>query len=173
MIQVRRSNPADSAIRDVLRTLAATPKDIARIARGCTPPQLHRRPAPDAWSARDIVAHLRACADVWGSSIERMLGEDRPTIRYTSPRGWIKKTDFLNQTFRDSLKAFARGRVELIASLENLEPAEWSRGATFTGTTLGRNATVLDYARRIADHEVRHLDQIRRTLQRCAAGQRN
>jgi hypothetical protein len=26
--------------------------------------KLHFRPNPDAWSANDILAHLRACADI-------------------------------------------------------------------------------------------------------------
>jgi hypothetical protein len=56
-----------------LAVLSDTPKQIARIARGCSAGQLHRRPAPDAWSARNIVAHLRACAEVWGRSIDRMI----------------------------------------------------------------------------------------------------
>lgn len=93
-----------------------------------------------------------------------MLAEDHPTIRYVSPRGWIKKTDFLQQTFRESLKAFSQERAALLKTLGRLAGDEWSRGATFTGTTLGRNATVLSYATRIADHERKHLDQIRRTL---------
>jgi len=62
---------------------------------------------------------------VWERSIDRMLSEDHPKIRYVSPRGWIKKTDYLQ---------------------------------------LGRDGTVLSYATRIADHEVRHLDQLRRTV---------
>jgi len=38
------------------------------------------------------------------------------------------------------------------------------RGAKVTGTTSGRSATVLGYATRMAEHEVGHLDQLRRTL---------
>jgi hypothetical protein len=155
---------AKSEIPTVLQTLAATPKEIARLARGRTAAALHRKPAPDAWSAQEIVAHLRACAEVWGGSIRRMLAEDRPTIRYVSPRGWIKKTDFLDQDFSDSLTAFAEERAALLKTLKQLRPIDWSRSATFTGTTLGRHATVLGYATRIGDHELRHLDQIRRTV---------
>src|SRR5262245_13628457 len=95
--------PAESEIRAVLSALSATPKEIARITRGCTDRQLHRKPEPQAWCAQEIVAHLRACAEVWGRTIERMLAEDHPTIRYVSPRGWIKKTDYLQQGFHDSL----------------------------------------------------------------------
>lgn len=150
----------------VLELLASTPKQIARIARGHDDRQLHRQPATDAWSARDIVAHLRACAEVWGGSIHRMIEEDHPTIRYVSPRGWIKKTGYLDQEFRVSLRALTDARTALLDTLSRLGTAGWSRRATFTGTTLGRNATVLIYARRIADHEVHHLDQLRRTLAR-------
>lgn len=155
-----------SEIDLVLATLAKTPKEIARIARGHDDRQLHRPPAAGAWSARDIVAHLRACADVWGRSIDRMIQADHPTIRYVSPRGWIKKTDYLDQGFGLSLRAFSQSRTALLDTLRILDTAGWSRRATFTGTTLGRDATVLIYARRIADHEVHHLDQLRRTLPR-------
>ena len=147
-----------------LRELSDTPKQIARIARGRSALQLHRKPAPDAWSARDIVAHLRACAEVWGRSIDRMLTEHHPTIRYVSPRGWIKRTNYLEQSFRDSLRELSQDRVGLIETLSALDANGWSRRATFTGTTSGRDATVLGYARRIVDHELRHLDQLRRTL---------
>lgn len=162
MTRVTPVTPAE--IQQTLAALTGTPKEIARLARGHDDGRLHRAPGPDAWSARDIVAHLRACADLWGGSIRRMLDEDHPTIRYVSPRGWIRKTDYLAQSFRDSLREFTAARSGLIDSLRTLDGRGWSRGATFTGTTAGRNATVHGYAKRMADHEIVHLDQIRRTL---------
>ena len=161
-----RAAHAASEIRAVLTTLSATPKEIARIARGCSVRQLHRKPEAEAWSAREIVAHLRACAEVWGRGIERMLAEDHPTIRYVSPRGWIKRTDYLQQSFHDSLADFSHRRVTLVKTLSGLDALGWSRGATFTATTLGREASVLSYARRIADHEVQHLSQLHRTVKK-------
>jgi hypothetical protein len=95
-----------------------------------------------------------------------MIAEDNPKIRYQSPRGWIAKTDYLEQSFRDSLREFSAARDDLVETLRALSAPGWSRRATFTGTTLGRDATVLDYAKRIADHEARHFDQLRRTLGR-------
>jgi DinB family protein len=153
-----------SAIQAVLAVLSETPQEIARVARGHSAQRLHRKPAADAWSAQEIVAHLRACSEVWGRSIDRMLTEDHPTIRYVSPRGWIKKTDYLQQSFRESLRALADQRATLVGTLSKLSASGWARGATFTGTTLGREATVLGYATRIADHEKGHLDQLRRTI---------
>jgi hypothetical protein len=95
-----------------------------------------------------------------------MIAENHPTIRYVSPRGWIKKTDYLEAGFADSLRQFSSARSGLLENLRALEADGWSRGATFTGTTLGRDATVLGYAKRIVEHESRHLDQLRRTLGR-------
>lgn len=149
----------------VLAVLSRIPEQIADIARGHSEQEVLHKPASDAWSAPEIVAHLRACAEVWGRSIERMLAEEHPTIRYVSPRGWIRKTNYLRQSFGDTLRAFAQHRAALLGMLGNLEARGWERGATFTGTTLGREATVLSYATRIADHELQHLDQLRRTLQ--------
>lgn len=159
-----RATAAGTDIPRVLKVLAETPKEIARMARGRSVSDLHRKPAPDAWSAQEIVAHLRACADVWTGSIERMLAESHPTIRYVSPRGWINKTDYLEQPFADSFRAFTASRDTLLETLGGLDAKGWARGATFTGTTAGREGTVLIYATRIADHEVRHLDQLRRTI---------
>ena len=153
----------DSA--EILALLTAMPAQIARLAKGCDDAQLHRQPAPDAWSARDVVAHLRACADVWGRSLERMLDEDHPTMRYVSPRGWIRRTDFLERSFAESVRLFSEARKRLVGRLGAIAPEAWHRGATFTGTTLGRAATVLTYASRIARHEQGHLLQIQRTLE--------
>jgi hypothetical protein len=162
--RVRRVSAKESEIQALLTVLSETPTHIARIARGRSDRQLHRKPEADAWSAQEIVAHLQACAEVWGRSIDRMLSEDHPTIRYVSPRGWIKKTDYLQQSFRETLRAFSRQRAVLVGRLSTLAASDWTRGATFTATTLGREATVMRYATRIADHEVRHLDQLRRTV---------
>lgn len=159
-----RASVRESEIQAVLGVLSDTPEHIARIARGRSDRQLQHHPEADAWSAQEIVAHLRACAEVWGRSIDRMLAEDHPTIRYVSPRGWIRKTDYLEQSFRDSLRAFSQQRAALVGTLSKLDASGWARGATFTATTVGREATVLSYAMRIADHEARHLDQLRRTL---------
>lgn len=162
--RLRRATVTKSEIQTVLIVLSETPKQITRLARGRTHQHLHHKPDASAWSALEIVAHLRACADVWGGHIDRMLTEDHPTIRHVSPRSWIRKTDYLQQSFRDSLRVFSRQRATLIETLTRLDTKGWSRGATFTATTLWRGATVLSLATRIADHEVVHLGQLERTI---------
>ena len=160
-------SPAET--ESVLRLLAATPRRIASLSRGVEISKLHFRPHPDSWSANDILAHLRACADVWGKSIVEMITRDHPKLRYISPRSWIRKTDYLGLEFRGSLKAFTDQRRELLRALKGLAIKDWSRSATFTATTRGREQTVFSYACRIAEHENKHCDQIEAVLKIASA----
>jgi DinB superfamily len=160
-------SPAET--ESVLRLLAATPGRIASLSREVEISKLHFRPHPDSWSANDILAHLRACADVWGMSMMDMITRDHPTLRYISPRSWIRKTDYLEQEFRGSLKAFTDQRRELLRALKSLAIKDWSRSATFTATAKGREQTVFSYACRIAEHENKHCDQIEAVLKLASA----
>jgi len=160
-------SPAET--ESVLRLLAATPRRIASLVRGVEINKLHFRPNPDSWSANDILAHLRACADVWGKSIVEMITRDHPKLRYSSPRSWIRKTNYLELEFRESLKAFTDQRRELLRVLKGLAIKDWSRSATFTATTKGREQTVFGYACRIAEHENKHCDQIEAALMSASA----
>ena len=103
----------DLTIEQVLTMLAGAPPRLAEVTAGLTPVELTTRPAPDAWSANDVLAHLRSCDDMWGGSISAMLGEEHPTIRAMNPRTWIHETDYPDRPFRPSLRAYTRQREEL------------------------------------------------------------
>jgi hypothetical protein len=149
---------------NLLKSLTDTPQRIVFASRDLENARSQFRPDANAWSANDILAHLRACADVWGKSILAMITQDHPTLRYISPLTWIRKTDYLELEFHQSLVAFTRQREELAKALEPLAIADWSRGATFTATTRGREQTVLSYVQRMTQHENEHCEQIEALL---------
>jgi hypothetical protein len=151
-------------IEQVLTLLAATPSRLAALTAGLAPARLQTRPDPDEWSANEVVAHLRACADVWGDCIVTILAEDRPTLRAVNPKTWITSTDYPGLEFGSSLRAFAAQRAELLAVLEPLPPERWSRSATVTGAGEPLERTVLSYAQRLARHERPHVKQIERIV---------
>jgi hypothetical protein len=143
----------------LLSLLRAAPVGLAKLSDGVPEQRLHTAPEGE-WSVRDVLAHLRSCADVWGDCMARLLVEDRPTIRAVSPRTWIDQTDYLAQPFLPSLQAFSRQRAELLALLEPLGPEQWARTATVTGAGRPYERTVLTYAERLATHERGHLKQV-------------
>lgn len=152
-------------IDELLRALADTPRRIESITRGQDDDYLQRRPGPEAWSANEILAHLRACADVWGGSIAAMIARDHPTLRYVSPRTYARKTSYATLPFHRSLAAFSAQRADLVRTLTAFDLADWSRGATFSGTTRGREATILSYVRRMLAHEREHREHLEATLE--------
>lgn len=151
-------------IEQVLTLLAETPPRIAALAADLAPAQLRATPDDGGWSANDVLAHLRACADVWGGCIATMLAEDAPTLRAVDPRSWIKKMDYPDLEFRPSLRSFATQRADLLAVLEPLPPEGWSRAATVTGAGAVLERTVLSFAQRLARHERQHLKHVERIV---------
>jgi hypothetical protein len=151
-------------IEQVLTLLAEGPLRIAALTEELTPAQLRTAPGPDEWSANDVLAHLRSCADVWGDSMRRILAEDRPTIRAINPRTWIERTHYPDLEFQPSLRAFTMQRADLLAVLESLAPDDWLRAATVTGAGSPLQKTVLDYAERMTRHERPHVKQMARIV---------
>jgi hypothetical protein len=149
-------------IEQILTALAETPPRIAELTIGLTSAQLHAAPSPGEWSANDVLAHLRACADVWGDCIVTIIHQDTPTLRAVNPRTWIKKTDYREQEFKPSLQAFTTQRAGLLAVLKPLAPDDWSRMATVTGAGKVLERTVHTYVQWLAGHERPHLKQIKR-----------
>jgi hypothetical protein len=151
-------------IEQILIILAEMPPRIAALTADLTPAQLHTAPSQGEWSANDVLAHLRACADVWGDCMATIINQDRPTIRAVNPRTWIKSTDYPEQEFQPSLQAYTAQRAGLMAALEPLAPEGWSRTATVTGAGKPLERTVHFYAQWLARHERTHLKQFKQIV---------
>jgi DinB superfamily len=158
-------------IEQILAMLADAPARLAQLTEGLTPAQLWLPPEPGEWSARDVLAHLRACADVWGKCIAIILREDRPTIKAVNPTTWIEQTDYRQIEFQPSLQAFTAQRLDLLAGLKPLPPEAWSRKATVIGAGKPLERTVYTYAQWLANHEHSHYRQIEKIASAVRTGQ--
>ncbi|HML22831.1 MAG TPA: DinB family protein [Aggregatilinea sp.] len=157
------------AVEKILTILAETPVRLTALTDGLPLAPLHTPPAPGEWSANDILAHLRACADKWGDYMAWILTQDHPTFQAVNPRTWIKKTDYPDQAFHVSFRAFAAQREDLLAMLRPLTPEQCARAATVTGAGRPVERTVHNYADRMARHERPHVGQIERTIEAVRA----
>ena len=144
--------------------LEASPRRIAESTAGISPAQLRNVPVLGVWSARDIVAHLRACSDARGDFIPKMLAEKKPTLRAIDPRTLIERSGYLELEFGPSFRAYVRQRKRLVAILRALPRASWSRTAVVTGGGPARERTVLFYAQWLARHEPAHVKHIERAF---------
>jgi hypothetical protein len=155
-------------IDQILIQLAETPERLAALTAGVTPAQLKTRPMAGEWSAVEVLAHLRACADLWGSNIVTILTEKAPAWRALDPRTWMEQTNYVDLQFAPSLRAFSKQRAGVMAVLGPAPPKDWSRSATVSGAGPIYQRTVFYYAERMARHErahVKHIGRLVRTLQ--------
>ncbi len=148
---------------ELISMLASAPSHIAELIEDLTLPELLTPPEPDAWSLRDIIAHLRSCSDMWGKYILLILSEDHPTFKAVNPTTWIKQTNYQDLPFEPSFHAYSTQRTELIGVLTPLAPEDWERSATVTGAGRPRERTVYTYAQWLANHEKSHFKQIKKT----------
>jgi hypothetical protein len=151
-------------VPQVMNQLHATPLRLRELTAGVPSETLRTPPAPDEWSANEVLAHLRACSDKWGGCATRIVEEDQPRLRATNPRIWITKTDYPDLEFAPSLRAFVRQRKALLAVFERLEPEDWLRTGTLVGAGRPMDLTAHSYAERLARHERPHVKQIARAV---------
>jgi hypothetical protein len=159
------------SVDKILTILKETPPHLAKLTTGLDSAQLITAPRVGEWSVSEVLAHLRACDDVWGGYyIMTILAQDKPTIKAVNPRTWIKNTDYLEQEFQFSLRAFTKQRKKLLKKLEPLSPEDWTRTNTLIGAGKPLQQTLLSHADGLARHERAHLKQIERTLNALQAG---
>src|SRR5947199_9981327 len=109
--------PVSEDISRVLALLTHAPLRLKTATRGLQTTQLSVRSDAEPWSVGDILAHLRACSDVWGTSIIAMITRDNPTLRYVSPRSWMNKPTYREQAFDGALVSFTQERQKLVKAL--------------------------------------------------------
>lgn len=149
-----------AGIEKALSLLAATPVQLAALTARLTESRLRAAPDGKSWSAAEILAHLRACSDLWTHSIYAMLAEQDPVLPDINERKWAGAARYLESPFADSLQIFAMQRTELLRVLHGLEPGDWERPAEI----FGRRHAVFSQARRMAIHEDEHCVQLKALL---------
>jgi uncharacterized damage-inducible protein DinB len=143
-----------------LHLLRDAPERIAAATTGVDDDRLHERSAAEPWSVNDILAHIRASGDMREKYMTDMASGDRATLRYESPRGWIRKTNYLEMPFAESFAAYRAHRFAWLAQLETMSATDWERGAVIRD----RPETIATYARYLTDHETVHCEQIEALL---------
>ena len=160
-------------VDEIIAILRSTAARIDELARDATPHELEPAGYEDEWSITAVVAHLRACNDVLGGAMVRIIREDHPAWRATSPRTWQAKSGYHDWPFGPSFEAFTTGRDELLAVLEPLPPATWERTAAVTVPP----AKVFERSTRyygdwLAQHERTHVKDLERRRAWRDAGDR-
>jgi hypothetical protein len=149
-------------VAERLARLERTPDEIAQALRGHTEARMSRAPGEGAWSARDVVCHLRDAEEHLAGWMRAVMEMDEPPLlpAGTADR-WADERQYARQHTGEAWNAFSRRRDETLAFLRAVEAAHWGRG----GRHARRGRLTLDgLVALMAWHDDNHLDQLRRAL---------
>jgi hypothetical protein len=149
-------------VADRLARLERTPSDLARLVRGHSDGVLSRRPAPDAWSAKEIVCHVRDAEAHLAGWIRTILATDGAMLVDAGTADeWAEARGYLRQHAGEAWQAFADRRDDTLVLLQGLDAKALRRA----GRHAGRGRLSVDaLIALLAWHDDNHLDQVKRAL---------
>lgn len=117
------------ARRYILSSLEGTPDVLEQLLRGVKAEDVawDRRPDPDRFTIREVVAHLADWDDVFLDRMTRTREQVEPILQGYDEGQVAKDRDYAHQDPHANLARFRKEREALIAFLRSLTAAEWER----------------------------------------------
>ena len=148
-----------------LKALRETAHELDSQLWGLDEDDLCRRPSDDAWSLKEVAAHLRDCEEHFLESLELITYADAPRISALDADGLVLERDYRQSDLYEVLERFAYLRHRTVILLSSLAPADWERCGLHP--YLGE-VSIARLTRSQNEHDLEHLWQARRLRQALA-----
>jgi hypothetical protein len=146
-----------SDIPALLERFRRGPELLAVVLTGVFGEEEDFRPAPEKWSAREIMAHLADSELVGGHRCRQIAAEDNPTLIAFDQELWARNLNYAGRKPKQSLESFRRLRAENYELLKALPESAFERAGNHTEA--GR-MTLGELVERIAGHTESHARQL-------------
>lgn len=147
--------------KDGLAVQQATPKKLAALLKGKTKKTLARRPAPDKWSAAEIVAHLADAEVAIAWRLRQILSTNAVPIQAFDQDAWAATFDYTQRDPKQSLESFRVLRDNNIALLKSVPRKLWDNYGVHEERG---NESVAHIVTLMAGHDLNHLQQIEKIV---------
>ncbi len=134
------------------------PRVVGEALSDMTEQALDARPAPGAWSPREIVHHLADSEMTSAIRLRRLIAEDAPAIQGYDQDEYARRL-FYDRPIAASLDAFRLARETTGEILDRLTEAQWQRAGTHSESG---PYSVDRWLEIYAEHAHGHASQIRR-----------
>ena len=132
--------------------------EVVAALDGVTADEIDRRPAADAWTAREVAHHLADSETNSYIRLRKLLAEDSPVIVGYDEVHWTKSLRY-DRPYEASLAVFRAVRGSSAELLHRMTDDDWARSGTHTQS--GPYSAEL-WLELYAPHAHDHTDQIRR-----------
>ncbi|HEX5322983.1 MAG TPA: DinB family protein [Capsulimonadaceae bacterium] len=113
----------------LMGALEETPALFARLLDGIADEQADRRPDPDRFTIREVMAHLADWEPVLQERLRMTRDEDQPTLEVVDPAKRAIEHDYAHSDVREQLQLFAERRAATSAIVRNFTLEQWERKA--------------------------------------------
>jgi hypothetical protein len=149
--------------QDPVKLQTTTNKKLTRLIKGVPAAKLRKRPAPDKWSAAEILAHLADVEIVIGWRMRSVLGSPGTPIQAYDQDAWVIAGHYSKRDPRKSVEQHRVVREANLALLKSLSSDQWK----LYGQHAERGQESIEHmVRMIAGHDINHIQQIERILTR-------
>jgi DinB superfamily len=135
--------------------------EVVAALEGATDRELDARPAPEKWTAREIVHHLADSEMTSAIRLRKLLAEDTPTI-YGYDQEVFARTLYYDRPIAESLAAFRAARRSTAELLDRMTADQWRRSGVHSESG---PYPATKWLQIYADHAHNHAAQIRRARQ--------
>ena len=142
-----------------LVALRAVPTVLDGLLDGAGEERATARPAPDAWSAVEVAAHLADVCEQAAARTGRVRAVDGAALADFDHVGLVERRD--DPSLGAARDRFGREHARLVGLLDELGPDERERTA---GLQSAGPTPLPDYVWHVASEHVDHLAQLRRAL---------
>jgi hypothetical protein len=146
---------------DPVDVLAHSPARLEARLIGLEEDLLSRHPIPGAWSVKEILGHLGDSEGVYGYRLRMMLSHDRPAIAGYDQDAMVAGMAHNGRPISMLLEEFRRLRGLNVDLYLRTKGPVWERVGLHSER--GEESVGLSISL-LAGHDLRHIDQIERTL---------
>ena len=147
--------------KEPLAVLAETTERLGQLIKGASTSELRRRPAPEKWSASEIIAHLADGEIVGAFRMRFILGSPGSAVVAYDQDKWVTSGHYEKRDPQTSAELFRVLRQANLALLDSLTPEQWKQ----YGIHSERGQESIEHiAHMFAGHDINHLQQIERIL---------
>ena len=114
----------------LLIDLDSAPAVLAQLVAGVT--NWDRRPDPDRFTLREMVAHLADWDSVFLGRLTQTRDEENATLHGLDEGQVALDNDYAHADPHECLARYAAGRKQTVAFLRGLAPEQWGRNGTHT-----------------------------------------
>lgn len=142
---------------DGLTVLTETAPKLRHLVETTAADAWTRRPAPDRWSAAEVLAHLADAEIVTGWRVRSILGTDGTPLQPFDQDVWAEAFHYAEIPPRESLATFTAARTSLLSLLSRVDRARLAHHGMHAER--GRE-TIGHLIQLYAGHDLNHLKQI-------------